>query len=516
MNRLYLAVLCLLLASGCPSSGSDTVKGGGFKHPDNQATFLSGATFIAGDGSAPIEEATIILDGDTIYKVGKKNELSPPKLSAQRPGLEGHYIIPMVVNLSAYPGLSIAGRFDPKKYSRDTLTADLNRYAYYGVAAVAAGTDSDGLAVQVRDEQRQGKATGALLHTAGRGIAAKGGSEILGSLPIRVATEDEARKAVGELVDRKADIIMLWAEGMKAATSAAVVDEAHKQKLRVFADAPSLTEAKDLAKAGVDALIASVRDGEVDEELASLLKEKKVAYAPALSSLEARFIYGEHPRWRGESAMLEVYKSSVSAYLGDDTFIKRYKRESDTETAKKEFGVASRNLKKLAASGVTIAFASGSGLPYALPGYFEHHEMDLMAAAGMAPMDVIKAATLASAAALGAADLGALTQGKKANFMIISEDPLKEIAATRGIDEVWINGKHVEQRQSLITEIEPIRITPEERKEEEERDRLEAIKKAEDKEDHYGNKQFILTKPRSRSQQGCLFRCRAAWECPPK
>jgi hypothetical protein len=57
-----------------------------------------------------------------------------------------------------------------------SLTADLNRYAYYGVLAVlTAGTDSGDLAVSVRDEVRDGKVKGARLLTAGRGIAAKGG-----------------------------------------------------------------------------------------------------------------------------------------------------------------------------------------------------------------------------------------------------------------------------------------------------------------------------------------------------
>src|SRR5204863_2067197 len=126
-------------------------------------------------------------------------------------------------------------------------------------------------------------ATGALLHTSGRGIAAKGGSEILGNIPFLVASEDEARKAVNELADRKADVIMLWANGMKGATAAAVVDEAHKHKLKVLADAPGLSGAKELVKAGVDGLVGSVREGDVDDELSSLMKETKVSLPPAFS-----------------------------------------------------------------------------------------------------------------------------------------------------------------------------------------------------------------------------------------
>src|SRR5436190_15023611 len=186
MNRFNTAVLCLLLSAGSckptPSTGSEPE----VEIIGTEATFISNFRLIPGDGSPPIENATMILNKDKIYKIGKEKELQPPKGALQRE-FDGHIVIPMMVNLSGYPGLSMAGEFSAKNYTRDSLVADLNRYAYYGVAAVAAGGDSDGLAFQVRDEQQQGKATGALLHTSGRGIAAKGGSEILGNIPFLVA-----------------------------------------------------------------------------------------------------------------------------------------------------------------------------------------------------------------------------------------------------------------------------------------------------------------------------------------
>jgi imidazolonepropionase-like amidohydrolase len=488
MNRFNVAALCLLLAAGC--GGTST--GDAPEIVGHEATFISGARLIPGDGSAPIEKATIILYQGKIHQVGKENELKAPK-GAELKEYEDQTIIPMMVNLSAYPGLSMAGDFSAKNYTRETLEADLNRYLYYGVAAVAGAGDADGLAFQVRDEQRQNKVSGAQLYTSGRGIAAKGGSGLLGSLPLLVGNEDEARKAVSELADRKSDVIILFANGMKGATAGAAIDEAHKQKLKVFADAPGLAEAKEVVKAGVDALIGSIRDREVDDELISLMKEKKVALAPALSSLEAKFVYVDKPRWRGESAMVELYPPGLSAYLGDPTFLGRYKRESASESARQEFATASKNLKKLADGGVTITFGSGSGLPYTFPGYFEHHELELMAAAGMSAMDVIKASSASSAAALGTADLGALTVGKKANFIVVSDDPLKEITATKSIDEVWFNGKKVERAEvkRSIKVVIP-EITKEQRNQEANIQQQEAIAAAEAKLPHYGNGKFVL------------------------
>jgi imidazolonepropionase-like amidohydrolase len=491
MNRFNAAALCLLLAAGCGESTS-TPNGMPPVAKGNEAVFLSGARFIAGDGSAPIENSAVVVYEGKIHHVGKVGEIFAPSGSEQKTGLEDYTIMPMIVNLSAYPGLSGAGDFSPKDYDLQRLTSDLNRYAYYGVSAVAGGGDTDGLAFQVRDDQKAGKATGAQLFTSGRGIAAKGGSSFLGNVPIRVGNGDEARKAVGEIADRKADFILLWADGMNADAAAALVDEAHKRSLKVLADAPTLAEAKEVVKAGVDVLVGSVRDREVDEEFISLLKEKKVSLAPALSSIEARFVYMDKPRWLGESAMREAYPSALYAILGDSVTINEIRRDPQTPVFREQFATAKKNLKKLADGGVTIAFASGSGLPYTFPGYFEHRELELMVDAGLSPMDVIKAASASSAAALGAADLGALTPGKKANFMIVP-DPIGDIKNTRETYEVWINGKQVDRIDlKRNAEVKVKGITQADR----DRDRAiqtqEQIKAIEDKMPHYGNKQFVL------------------------
>lgn len=508
MNRFNTAVLCLLLAAGCGKSSGGGADEATLKHAGNEATFISGATFIAGDGSAPIEEATIIIDKDVIFQVGKKGELKPPRGSLQHTGMEGHTIIPAMINLNAYPGLSnTAGEFGAKNYNRESVILDLNRYAYYGVTAVVAGGDSDGLAFQVRDEIRGGQATGAQLYTSGRGIAAKGSSGNLGDIPLLVSTEADAREAVGKLADQKADVIVLWANGMKSATSAAVVDEAHKRKLKVLADAPGLSEAKDVVKAGVDALIASVRENDVDDELISLMKEKKVAMAPALSSLEARFTYTDSPKWLGESAMREVYPSTLSAYLEHPVFVSRMNRSPEAATARTQFATASKNLKKLADSGVTIAFGTGSGLPYTFPGYFEHREMELMSMAGLSGMDIIKAASKSSAETLGAADLGALTPGKKANFLVISDDPLKNITATKQIDEVWLDGKQPDRRE-MTRKAKDVKVTQLGEKDLREEANIQATiarDAAEAKEQHYGNGKFLLAKPATTVASGLVI-----------
>ena len=491
MNRLSAAALCLLLA-GCGSetpTASDT-KGGVQK----DVVFVSGALLIPGDGSAPIEEATMEIENGVITKVGKKKEFYAPK-GALPIELEGKTIAPLFVNLHAYPGLSNVGDFGAKNYRRESLSADLNRYGYYGVGAVLAGGDSDGLAYQLRDELREGKATGAMLYTSGRGIAAKGSSGIMGNIPLLVSGEADARKAVGELADRNSDAIVLWASGMKAETANAVIDEAHKRKLKVFADAPTLAEAKSLVKADVDGLISSIRDQEVDDEFIALMKEKKKALAPSLTAVESRFMYADRLPWLGEQSMREVYPAGLTAYLVDPVVTNKFKRNPQLGKYREEFDTASKNLKKLADAGVEIAFGSGSGLPDTFPGYFEHRELELMVRAGMSPLDAIKAATSVSANALSAADLGTLAPGKKGSFIVFSTNPLEDIKNSKDIDKVYVNGHDVDRQENIRNiQVELPKVTEGERAALAAQQQQDDIAAKEAKEKHYGNGKFVLGK----------------------
>src|SRR5215472_950947 len=169
-TKTLMGLTLMCLAAGCGDTGK--VEG---NQPTGNTSFFYGARMIPGDGSAPIDNANFLVTDGKITVIGKKGEVTPPKGSAQV-DLSGRTLVPVFINLSAQPGMNNGAQYGPKNYNRDSLTADLARYLYYGTRAVlTAGTDSGDLAVSVREEINQGKVKGARLYTAGRGIAAKGG-----------------------------------------------------------------------------------------------------------------------------------------------------------------------------------------------------------------------------------------------------------------------------------------------------------------------------------------------------
>ena len=63
----------------------------------------------------------------------------------------------------------------------------------------------------------------------------------------------------------------------------------------------------------------------------------------------------------------------------------------------------------------------------------------------MAPGDVVRASTLNGARALGRNDIGGLTPGMWADFVVLTQNPAKDISATRAIKSVWIAGREIKR-----------------------------------------------------------------------
>jgi imidazolonepropionase-like amidohydrolase len=83
--------------------------------------------------------------------------------------------------------------------------------------------------------------------------------------------------------------------------------------------------------------------------------------------------------------------------------------------------------------------------PERFQGYFEHLEMELMAAAGLTPAQVLRSATADAGRALKVDGLGTLTQGAWADFVALEKDPLQDIRNTRTVAGVWIAGNAVKR-----------------------------------------------------------------------
>lgn len=408
--RYTTAIVALLLGAACsaPSTGQAPPAATG-------VTVFEGARVIAGDGSAPIENAVFVVQDARVVQVGRAGDVQVPA-GATRVDLTGKTVMPAIVDTHTHLSTT-----------REALIDQLQRKAYYGVGAVASlGQDTGDAAFQVREEVVP---DGAMLRTAGRGMTMPepGRTEA----PYWVSSEAEARKAVQELAARKVDLVKIWVDDRdgkyKKLTPdlyGAIIDEAHKHGLRVTAHIFTLDDAKGLLRAGLDAFAHSVRDRDIDQEALALFKRhSNLVVAPNLPD-------------RGVATDMSWLSDSISA----DELRKLQEAATDRPQAQQAYGIQARNLAKIHAAGVKIVLGTDGGIPWS-----HHVEMADMVAAGMTSSDVIVAATKNSAEFLRLDDAGTLAAGKRADFLVLDANPLDDITNTRKIAGVYLRGAAIDR-----------------------------------------------------------------------
>jgi hypothetical protein len=102
--------------------------------------------------------------------------------------------------------------------------------------------------------------------------------------------------------------------------------------------------------------------------------------------------------------------------------------------------------------GGRVTAGSDSGFIYQLYGFAYIRELELLREAGFHPLEVIRAATLKGAEALGMADqIGSVEVGKLADFVIVDQNPLANLKVLYGTGAIHLNEKNEVERVGGVT-----------------------------------------------------------------
>ena len=183
----------------------------------------------------------------------------------------------------------------------------------------------------------------------------------------------------------------------------------------------------------------------MDDALIASVVKRNVYVMPNLGGAE-RNRHRTPPAWMDEPFLTGMLTDTVApAVIARIRGSFAARDAGAAESAAKGYAILERSLARLDAAGAQIILGCDTGLPDHFFGYAEQKELELMAAAGMSPMRVIVAATGRAAQYLGVTDVGTLTRGKRADFLVLDANPLDDIRNTRRIAAIYVGGAMVDR-----------------------------------------------------------------------
>ena len=284
-------------------------------------------------------------------------------------------------------------------------------------AGVTTGLDMAAWPVEFVNEMRRQKGVAQLLSTTVPAAGPGGHHARMPGFPAEgiVTGPDEARAFVARRVADGADYVKIVTEaappqGMDQATVNALVGAAHDQGLLVVAHSVTAGAFRVAVEAGVDVSTHAPLDAVLDDDTIARMRESGMVSVPTLTMMEG----------------------TARAFAGAGF---RYEHARDTVTAFRDAGI-----RVLAGTDAN----SAPGAPFA-PRHGEslHHELGLLVAAGLTPVEALAGATSLTARTFGLDDRGVVAEGKRADLVLVDGDPSEDIAATRNVAAVWIAGERI-------------------------------------------------------------------------
>ncbi len=250
-----------------------------------------------------------------------------------------------------------------------------------------------------------------------------------------------------------------------------LLNESHENGLLLTVHGNSLEAHSFLAEVGVDVIAHGLWNWEkykdvpqdsLPEEIKSVLDlhiQKQIGYTPTLTVIageealaDSEFLKNPQLKKIVPQQLLEWYGTEEGQWFANDLFA-----DYTSEEVFKIYGNIQAHamlaLKYLSDNEGLILF--GTDTPSAptygnQPGHNGYWELKLMKEAGVPLPKILSSATINNARAFHLDSIGSLAIGKKANMILMTKNPLKEIEAYNSIEKVVVNGDVVEREELSV------------------------------------------------------------------
>ena len=408
-------------------------------------------TVIEGTDRAPQPDMSVIIDGARIAAV------TPSQLAGNEAGrridARGKYIIPglMDVHIHLRGAAQASGPgVNWEKASRAEALAALGSYLYSGVTTVFDAGNIPDLILPLRADERAGKILSPRIFATGNAITYPGSHGDRISIHI---TDFEKDKALldAHIAEQQPDMVKLMIEEegwgsrpmitlLPADLVEKIVRYYNQHGIRTTAHVSNEFRSLEAIYAGLDTLAHPIIQGPVSDSFVKLMAAKKTPFASTLTIGENYSRLAEHPEYLDQPLYAASLAVEERNRLKTETRAE-YQSRMWTAWMKLMTPVAQENIRKIHAAGGVVACGTDQSSGPAV-----HRELELLAASGIAPLDVITIATYNSAVFLGKADqLGSVQPGRLADLVVLDADPGVSIDNTKAIAFVMKNGEIVDE-----------------------------------------------------------------------
>jgi len=421
----------------------------GCSAPVKDRIALVGVNVIDGTDGPALEDQVIIIRGTKIESIQPRAGFAIPK-TAERIDLAGKWVIPGLIDAHVHV----------ERWS-------LARFLAFGVTSVRDLHHQQDSILALFEETALGAIKSPRLYIAGAMIDAAPATWPDAAI---VSDPDAARRAVDERAVANIPVVKVYSR-ITPALLRPIIDEATSFNLPVTAHL-GLTDAVTAAQIGVKGIehltgipeavgpaepyYAAHRKGYFDgwnmferawsgldsaklAQVAVRLAEARVWMVPTLV-LHETLGRLDDPAIVGGSDLAYVPQAVKEGWNLPDLFLRAGWDPRAFAAFRAGRPTQDLFLREFRAAGGEIVAGTDAGAPMIIPGASLHEEMRLLVAAGLSPLDALRAATSRAAALLGADSLGVVAAGKVADLVVLDEDPREEIGNTRRISSVMLAG----------------------------------------------------------------------------